>query len=213
MWLQARNLVKVALGVGLTASVLSGCGSTIAFTYGSEEGAWKQARDAATEAATKGNNVLAEQQYEVAAKHARHIESTNPHHLAETLQQLGAAYIRTGKLDQALATYQEALRICLGMSDNPEASELYKRIGRLGEAKCHLAIARIFIAQKKNDQAKAAFEDGLKIKAYRSSIFPLMAELKLSYADFLDKLGERPEKSKELREQAHDVNENYLEGL
>jgi tetratricopeptide (TPR) repeat protein len=196
----------------LSVPALSGCGgSTIALTYGSEEKAWAQARKEGKQFADEGNYVSAEQSYEEAVVHAQRVQSTNPGHLSETLQDLAEVYEKDGKLPEAKLNYQAALSVSRKMMSNPEASEMYKRVGRICQANAIIGLGRLYTNEKAYDKAMAIYQDGLKIDARAD--YPAMVTIKHAYADLLDKTGQQPELAKKLRLQAGRAGEGMFEDL
>jgi tetratricopeptide (TPR) repeat protein len=194
--------------------MLSGCGGdTIAFTYRGDEQGWKDARKAGRAALAKKDYVTAEAQFAKSVEHARHIQATNPHHLAETLSDLADTYRQEGKMPEAKATYQEVIMVCQRMPTSKDSSELYKRVSRFNQSAAWLNLGNMYFAENDTEKAKEAYKEGLKIDAYRSGMYPTMARLKKAYAELLDKTGEDPALAKRLHEEAKSATEEILDGL
>jgi Tfp pilus assembly protein PilF len=201
-----RHVVTLVLLLAASA-ILAGCGgSTIALTYRNEETAWKQARDKAKQAFAAKDFATAETNFKEALVHARHVETQNPHHLAETLCDLADTYKMQHKNNDARATYQEAIDIGRRTEPDNKGSELFLRMSRYNQAHSWLEIGNICIEEKN-------YKEGLKIDAYRSGMAATVAELKRAYANVLDLQGKEPEHAKRLREEASGVTDDILEGL
>ncbi len=185
----------------------------IALTYGSEESAWSHARTEAKHLEAASKLQESEAEFLIAEKHARNVQATNPGHLAETMLDLADVYQKQGKVDAAKSEYRAAIGIATEMLSHPQGSELYKRLARLCQTQAYMALGKIYTAEKDYKAATATFEEGLKIKGHRSTIYPAIAELKRAYADMLDQAGDRPELAKKMRCQATDSAEDMFGGL
>jgi tetratricopeptide (TPR) repeat protein len=194
--------------------MLSGCGGdTIAFTYRGDEKAWMDAREAGKAAEAHKDLPVAETEFAKAVVYARRLETTNPHHLAETLSDLADVYRMEGKNTEAKATYQDVITVVRQMMKSHDSSELYRRVARVNETSSWLNIGEIYLAENNPTRAKEAFQQGLKVDAASSGMFPAVPKLKKAYADLLDKTGENPTLAKRLREEVTSATDGLLEGL
>lgn len=195
------------------AGMLSGCGDTIAFTYRGDESAWKTARDAGRAALAKRDYQAAEAEFSKAVESARRMETTNPHHLAETLSDLAATYQKEGKTKEAMSTYQEVINVVDKVGANKNSSLMFKRVASYNQIMAWLNIGNIYKEQKDYKRAEAAYKMGLQVDAYKNGINSAGAELKKAYGDLLDKTGQDPVLAKRMHEEAASSSDEILEGL
>lgn len=207
-----RNRI-IRLLTAIALPILSGCSAGDILTYGNEESAWKVAREKGRAAFLKQDYKQAEEQYVLATRYAKNQQATNPGHLAETLQDLAEVYEKEGQLDKAKENYQAALAMTESMLNSTQASELYLRIVRLAKLRAHMALGNIYTSEKDYDKAQAAFEEGLKIQSYRSSLYPAISDLKEAYATMLDKSGRKPDFAITLHAEAKKAREGFFEGM
>lgn len=210
-----RNQALTALILLAASAALSGCADSIAFTYRGEESAWKEARSEAREALLHKDYATAETKYAQAAEHARHLQSTNPHHYVETLFDLACTQEKAGETAKAKQTFQDMLAACdeLDKYANTNTSELYRRVAILSRANAWLELGNIAKQEKDYAGAESCYKQGLQISSVRASNFPKVGTLKREYADLLEKEGKEPETAKRLRDEATQAGEGILEGL
>lgn len=206
--------VHTAVSLAFSALLLAGCGNS-ALTYGTEENAWKAARDKGRAAAKQADYKQAQEQYEIAVTHARHVEQTNPGHLTETLMDLADVYLQQGKRQQAIENYQAALKASDQMlnGNTAAASELYKRVGTLCKLRSLMSLGKLYAEDKDYAKATEMFETGLTA---HSRLLPAVCDLKREYAEVLDAKDNPkrdPERAKTLRREAHQSSDGYFDDL
>lgn len=201
----------------LAAAVsLSGCGAdSVAFTYRGDESAWQKARLEAKTALAQKDYASATAKYTLAAAHARHLQSTNPHHYVETLGDLANAQEIAGDSAKAKQTFQDMLTACdaLDKQANANTSEVYRRLARFSRADALLGLGNIATKEKDYANAEQFYKRGLEISEHRNGPYPTIGKLKRAYADLLEKQGKEPETAKRLREEARLSGEGIFEGL
>jgi tetratricopeptide (TPR) repeat protein len=126
---------------------------------------------------------------------------------------LGDHYLRRGKIDDALAEYEQALVLePTAAGHYLVAAEAYVAANRLDDAEealrqarlleptladSYLALAKLYRAQSRFDEARAVFQAGM-------AVAPADGTLLVAYADFLFDRGEQ-EQGKQLLAQADQV--------
>lgn len=197
-----------------TAS-LAGCAATSeALTYGSEEAAWKKARDEAKVKVTQKQYAEAVPLYIEAVNHARKVESLNPYNCATTLIDQADNYMKLGKPAEATAAYQAARDLTNRILANKESSLLYTKMQRYEELRTCLGLGRIYRQSKDYKKAAAEFELALNSpNAHAMKSYTLFHELQREYADMLDESGTDPEKAKKLRDDEVQNRDGLLDGL